>query len=71
MSLASLLQVSQRQNPVVNSLANLLDQSRAVSAAIADNAQDEQISIPSALLTSFSNDLDVIKANLVQANQPK
>lgn len=69
MFLSPFFDVSQRQDPVLHCLADLLDHSKAVSAAIADNSQDEQLSIPSTVLTSFYKDLDIIKANLMQAHQ--
>ena len=63
----SLLSTSKRQDPVVDRLADLLDKSKAVAAAISDNAIEEQRAIPGDLLQSFCNDLDRIKAYLITA----
>ena len=63
----NLLDVSERQDPVVDRLANLLDEAKATAAAISDNAIEEQRSIPSDLLRSFNNDLERIKAHLLTA----
>lgn len=63
----SLLNTSKRQDPVVDRLADLLNNSKAVAAAISDNAIDEQRAIPADLLQSFCNDLERIKAYLITA----
>jgi hypothetical protein len=63
----SLLNISRRQDSVVDHLADLLDNSKAVAAAISDNAIEEQLPIPADLLQSFCNDLDRIKAYLITA----
>jgi hypothetical protein len=63
----SLLNISRRQDPVVDNLAALLDKSKDVAAAISDNAIEEQCAIPRDLLQSFCNDLDRIKAYLITA----
>ena len=63
----SLLNISRRQDPVVDNLAALLDKSKDVAAAISDNAIEEQRAIPGDLLQSFCNDLDRIKAYLITA----
>ena len=65
----SLLNTSKRQDPVVDRLADLLDNSKAVAAAISDNAIEEQLAIPSDLLQSFCNDLERIKAFLITAHE--
>lgn len=65
--LVSISDVSKRQDPVVNTLADLLDQAKATAAAISDNAIEEQRSIPIDLLRSFNNDLERIKAHLLTA----
>ena len=62
-----LLSTSKRQDPVVDRLADLLDNSKAVAAAISDNAIEEQRAIPADLLQSFCNDLERIKAFLITA----
>ena len=59
--------VSQRQEPVIDMLADLLDEAKATAAAISDNAIEEQHPIPSDLLRSFNNDLERIKAHLLTA----
>ena len=66
---SNLLNVSKRQDPVVDKLADLLDSAKAVAAAISDNAIDEQLPIPTDLLQSFCNDLERIKAYLITANE--
>ena len=63
----SLLATSKRQDPVVDHLADLLDNSKAVAAAVSDNAIEEQHPIPADLLQSFCNDLERIKAYLITA----
>ena len=67
MQLTNLLDVSKRQDPVVDHLTDLLDSAKATAAAISDNAIEEQRSIPKDLLRSFSNDLERIKAHLLTA----
>ena len=67
MQLSNLLDVSKRQDPVVDHLTDLLDSAKATAAAISDNAIEEQRSIPKDLLRSFSNDLERIKAHLLTA----
>jgi predicted LPLAT superfamily acyltransferase len=67
MQLSNLLDVSKRQDPVIDHLANLLDDAKATAAAISDNAIEEQRPIPSDLLRSFNNDLERIKAHLLTA----
>ena len=63
----SLLNTSKRQDPVVDRLADLLDDCKAVAAAMSDNAIEEQRAIPADLLQSFCNDLERIKAFLITA----
>jgi hypothetical protein len=65
----SIFNTSKRQDPVVDNLADLLDEAKAVAAAISDNAIDEQLPIPTDLLQSFCNDLERIKAYLITANE--
>lgn len=67
MTLSNLLDVSKRQDPVVDMLADLLDEAKATAAAISDNAIEEQRPIPKDLLRSFNNDLERIKAHLLTA----
>ena len=69
MQLANLVHTSVRQDPVIDHLANLLDDAKAAAAAISDNAIDEQLPIPTDLLQSFCNDLERIKAYLITANE--
>ena len=64
---ANLLDVSERQDPVVDHLTDTLDSAKATAAAIADNAIDEQRSIPTDLLNAYINDLERIKAHLLTA----
>lgn len=65
--LSQMFDISKRQEPVVDMLAELLDHSKAVAAAISDNAIEEQRAIPNLLLRSFNNDLERIKAHLLTA----
>ena len=67
MQLSNLLDVSKRQDPVVDHLTDLLDSAKATAAVISDIAIEEQRSIPKDLLRSFSNDLERIKAHLLTA----
>ena len=64
---SNLLNVSKRQDPVIDHLADLLDSAKATAAAISDNAIEEQRAIPADLLQSFCNDLERIKAYLITA----
>ena len=68
MLLNDMFDVSERQEPVVDMLADLLDEAKATAAAISDNAIEEQRSIPKELLRSFNNDLERIKAYLLTAS---
>lgn len=67
MLLSNMFDVSKRQEPVVDMLADLLDEAKATAAAISDNAIEEGRSIPLDLLRSFNNDLERIKAHLLTA----
>lgn len=67
MLLDNMFDVSQRQEPVVDMLADLLDEAKATAAAISDNAVEDQRPIPKDLLRSFNNDLERIKALLLTA----
>lgn len=67
MLLSDMFDVSERQEPVVDMLADLLDEAKATAAAITDNAIEEGRPIPLDLLRSFSNDLERIKAHLLTA----
>ena len=67
MQLLNLVDVSKRQEPVVDYLADLLDEAKATAAAISDNASEEHRAIPTDLLRSFNNDLERIKAHLLTA----
>lgn len=69
MQLSNLLDVSKRQDPVIDHLTDLLDSAKATAAAISDNAIEEQRPIPTDLLNSFINDLERIKAYLITANE--
>lgn len=67
MLLNNMFDVSRRQEPVVEMLADLLDEAKATAAAISDNAMEEQRPIPKELLKSLNNDLERIKAYLLTA----
>ena len=67
MLLNNMFDVSTRQEPVIDMLADLLDEAKATAAAISDNAIEEERPIPLDLLRSFNNDLERIKAHLLTA----
>ena len=67
MQLTNLLDVSKRQDPVVDHLTDLLDSAKTTAAVISDIAIEEQRSIPKDLLQSYINDLERIKAHLLTA----
>lgn len=67
MLLSNMFDVSKRQEPVVDMLADLLDEAKATAAAISDNAIEDGRPIPLDLLRSFNNDLERIKAHLLTA----
>ena len=67
MQLTNLLDVSKRQDPVVDHLTDLLDSAKTTAAVISDIAIEEQRSIPKDLLRSYINDLERIKAHLLTA----
>jgi len=67
MQLSNQLDVSKRQDPVIDHLTDVLDSAKATAAAISDNAIEEQRSIPKDLLRSYINDLERIKAHLLTA----
>jgi len=67
MLLNNMFDVSKRQEPVIDMLADLLDEAKATAAAISDNAIEEQRPIPADLLRSLNNDLERIKAHLLTA----
>ena len=68
MLLDDMFDVSERQEPIVDMLADLLDEAKSLAAAISDNAIEEQRPIPPDLLRSFNNDLERIKAHLLTAS---
>tara|TARA_R100000458_G_scaffold54153_1_gene56963 strand:- start:357 stop:578 length:222 start_codon:yes stop_codon:yes gene_type:complete len=61
------IRISVRQKPVLNNFSDLLDQAKAVAAAISDNAIEDQQPLPRELLQSFVSDLYQIKAHLETA----
>jgi len=65
--LNNMFNVSKRQEPVIDMLADLLDEAKAIAAAVSDNAMEEELPIPKDLLRSFNNDLERIKAHLLTA----
>lgn len=67
MLLSNMFDVSERQEPVVDMLADLLDEAKATAAAVSDNAIEDGRPIPLDLLRSFNNDLERIKAHLLTA----
>lgn len=50
------IDISHKQQPVINRLNDLMLDAIATANAIRDNAEDEQRSIPQALVTSFYKD---------------
>lgn len=61
------IDISAKQQPVINRLSNALDQARAYANAIRDNAQDDGAPIPLDLVGSFQVDCDLIITALSEA----
>ena len=56
----SQMNVSKRQAPVVNNLADTLDTAKAIALAISDNAYDDGHGLPPELIAGFAADLAFI-----------
>lgn len=61
------IQISNKQQPVINRLSDTMDQAVAYAAAVVDNAVDDGIPIPAELVASFAADYDRIILYLTQA----
>ena len=61
------IQISAKQQPVINRLHDAMTQALAYAAAIRDNAQDDGAPIPSELAQSFAADYNRIISILTEA----
>ena len=59
--------LSEKQQPVINHLASLLQKAKWTAAAISDNAIDDHQPLPPESLQAFSRDLHQIRACLETA----
>jgi hypothetical protein len=62
-----LINISAKQQPVINRLHDAMEQALAYAAAIRDNAQDDQQPIPAELVASFAADYERIISILTDA----
>jgi hypothetical protein len=62
-----LINISAKQQPVINRLHDAMEQSLAYAAAIRDNAQDDQQPIPAELVASFEADYHRLVSILTDA----
>lgn len=62
-----LVNISPKQQPVLNRLSDTMDLAVAYAAAVMDNAKDDGVAIPAELVASFAADYDRIIASLTQA----
>lgn len=62
-----LVNISPKQQPVLNRLSDTMDLALAYAAAVADNATDDGVPIPAELVASFAADYDRIILYLTQA----
>jgi hypothetical protein len=53
-----LINISAKQQPVINRLHDAMEHALAYAAAIRDNAQDDQQPIPAELVASFAADYE-------------
>lgn len=67
MSFDDLVNINQKQSPVITRLHDCFVQATAYAAAIRDNAQDDREPIPAELVTSFAVDMERIIEILTQA----
>ena len=62
-----LVNISPKQQPVLNRLSDTMDLALAYAAAVVDNATDDGVPIPAELVASFAADYDRIILYLNQA----
>ncbi len=62
-----LINISPKQQPVLNRLSDTMDLALAYAAAVVDNATDDGVPIPAELVASFAADYDRIILYLTQA----
>ena len=62
-----LINISAKQQPVINRLHDAMEHALAYAAAIRDNAQDDQKPIPAELVASFEADYERIVSILTEA----
>lgn len=62
-----LVNISPKQQPVLNRLSDTMDLALAYAAAVVDNATDDGAAIPAELVASFAADYDRIILYLNQA----
>lgn len=62
-----LINISPKQQPVLNRLSDTMDLALAYAAAVVDNATDDGVPIPAELVASFAADYDRIILYLNQA----
>ncbi len=62
-----LVNISPKQQPVLNRLSDTMDLALAYAAAVVDNATDDGVPIPAELVASFAADYDRIILYLTQA----
>ena len=65
--MSSLINIPAKQQPVINRLHDTMNQAVAYAAAIADNAKDDGVPIPSELVDSFAADYQSIITSLTCA----
>ncbi len=62
-----LINISAKQQPVINRLHDAMEHALAYAAAIRDNAQDDQQPIPAELVASFAADYNRLVSILTEA----
>jgi hypothetical protein len=62
-----LINISAKQQPVINRLHDTMEHALAYAAAVRDNAQDDQQPIPAELVASFAADYERIISILTEA----
>ncbi len=62
-----LINISVKQQPVINRLHDAMEHALAYAAAIRDNAEDDQQPIPAELVASFAADYERIISILTHA----
>jgi len=61
------IQITAKQQPVLNRLSDTMDHALAYAAAVMDNAKDDGQPIPADLVASFQADYDRIVLYLTEA----